>query len=45
MERIAGLQETHAKESADLRKELAIAEKQARAFELKLASAEAKLEK
>jgi len=45
LERIADLQKTQAKEVADLRRQLASAEKQAHAFELKLARAEAKLEK
>ena len=45
LERIAKLQEAQAKEVADLRQQLASAEKQAHALELKLARAEAKLEK
>ena len=45
LERIAKLQEAQAKELADLRQQLSSAEKQAHALELKLARAEAKLEK
>lgn len=45
LERTAKLQEAHAKELADLRRQWAATEKQAHALELKLARAEAKLQK
>jgi chromosome segregation ATPase len=45
LERIGALQASHAKELASLRQQLASAEKQAHAFELKLARTEARLEK
>ena len=45
LERTTKLQEAHAKELADLRLQLATTERQAHSLELKLARAEAKLEK
>lgn len=45
LERMATMQEAHAKDLADLRKQLSDAQKAAHTVELKLARAEARLEK